>query len=270
MNRTKILLFTVCCFALIGLNAACRSDNSPAQNNSIENQSKLNAKAKTIEAAILRGESLNEADLNGLPPEQLRILRNAIFARRGKSYQRPGLGDYFATCDWYHPDAGYTHARLTAIDKQNVQTFVRSEETARRTTVNSNTLSADVKLPANSNLAAANAAPIENNRANDSEVTAYQPQQQMPSQTGQQNYDAENRSYYESQRQQQESYRAQDQMRQQQQEQARQQEAQRQQSFQQQQQQSQQQQYQRQQDSYRQQQQQQQQQYQQQTYGRRY
>lgn len=96
---------------------------------------------KQIEAKILRGESVSEAEIKNLPSEELRRLRNTAFAKYGKVFQKPGLGDYFATCDWYKPNPNYKDADadklLTAMDKQNVQTIQRQEESAKLNQSNS-------------------------------------------------------------------------------------------------------------------------------------
>lgn len=93
------------------------------------NKVTISAKAKRIEAMILRDDLVNEAELTGLPLEELRILRNVVFARHGRQYERPGLGDYFSNCAWYQPDPSRTtddsktdwQAILTAHDKRNTE-----------------------------------------------------------------------------------------------------------------------------------------------------
>jgi hypothetical protein len=57
----------------------------------------------------------------------LRILRNMIFARRGRPFKSEILQEYFAALEWYKPDPTYTDARITDIDKKNVR-IIRSVE----------------------------------------------------------------------------------------------------------------------------------------------
>lgn len=88
----------------------------------------LSEKAQQIEERILRGEALNSTDLEGLPQPELRILRNVHFARYGRKYERPGLGDYFYTRSWYKPSDDFNDALLTSTDKENVKLFVSTEQ----------------------------------------------------------------------------------------------------------------------------------------------
>lgn len=83
--------------------------------------------AKQVESKILKGENLSNNDLGGLSAYELRVLRNVHFARYGRTYDRPGLGDYFATCSWYKPDANYNDNLLTALDKTNINLILALE-----------------------------------------------------------------------------------------------------------------------------------------------
>jgi hypothetical protein len=57
----------------------------------------------------------------------LRILRNTIYARRGRVFQSPHLAEYFVATSWYVPDPTFTEKRLTALDQTNIR-LVRSVE----------------------------------------------------------------------------------------------------------------------------------------------
>lgn len=70
---------------------------------------------------------LKVADLRQLSGRDLRILRNTIYARRGRSFKSPVLREYFEQKDWYKPDPRYTDARLTPVDQRNV-TLIKSVE----------------------------------------------------------------------------------------------------------------------------------------------
>lgn len=111
------------------------SPSSPPTPNKIS----ISAKAKQIEAVFLQNKLVKEAELAGLPTEELRILRNVIFARHGKPYKdQPELRDYFDTCDWYKPDGARDdpatdwRAILTANDEKNKQTILQHEEIAKQ------------------------------------------------------------------------------------------------------------------------------------------
>jgi dipeptidyl aminopeptidase/acylaminoacyl peptidase len=65
--------------------------------------------------------------LKDMSRRDLRILRNMIYARRGRPFKSPLLGGYFKRMEWYKADPTYTDARLTPLDKKNIK-IVRSVE----------------------------------------------------------------------------------------------------------------------------------------------
>ncbi len=67
-------------------------------------------------------------ELDDLSGRDLKLLRNTVFARRGRAFVTPMLKAHFATVGWYHPDDAYTDARLTAVDKKNVQLILSLEQ----------------------------------------------------------------------------------------------------------------------------------------------
>jgi hypothetical protein len=73
---------------------------------------------KLISAQMLHGLSLNE----------LRLLRNEIYARHGRQFQAPWLSQYFFTQEWYQPDENFKDEELTGSDKTNVETIVAYEK----------------------------------------------------------------------------------------------------------------------------------------------
>jgi hypothetical protein len=98
----------------------------------------MGQKALQIEAKILRGEALADTELTGLSLDELRVLRNVHFARHGRKYDRPGLGDYFTTCSWYKPADDYNESMLTATDKANVKLIVELEKQNSQSAVAAN------------------------------------------------------------------------------------------------------------------------------------
>ncbi len=66
--------------------------------------------------------------LEDLSPRDLKLLRNTIFARRGRAFVTPMLQAHFATVRWYHPDPAYSDARLTSVDKKNVALVLALEK----------------------------------------------------------------------------------------------------------------------------------------------
>jgi len=57
----------------------------------------------------------------------LRILRNTVYARRGRAFKSQLLAEYFSRMEWYQPDAAYTDSRLSEIDQRNIK-LIRSVE----------------------------------------------------------------------------------------------------------------------------------------------
>ncbi|MBZ5709104.1 YARHG domain-containing protein [Nannocystis pusilla] len=59
----------------------------------------------------------------------LRMLRNTIYARRGRPFRSVLLQEYFGGMDWYEADDAFTDAKLTAVDRKNIR-LVQSVEKA--------------------------------------------------------------------------------------------------------------------------------------------
>lgn len=73
---------------------------------------------KLIAANMLHGLSLNE----------LRLLRNEIYARHGRQFQAPWLSQYFFSQPWYQPNENFKDEDVTGSDKTNVETIVAYEK----------------------------------------------------------------------------------------------------------------------------------------------
>jgi serine/threonine-protein kinase len=71
------------------------------------------------EQKILAGSLLSGADLSGLAPAQLRLLRNTVYARYGRVFNDNDLQQYFQSRPWYHPRADYSDRMLTTSDRAN-------------------------------------------------------------------------------------------------------------------------------------------------------
>lgn len=53
--------------------------------------------------------------------EELRLMRNSIFARYGRAFQSKDLQQYFLKTDWYEVNPDYTDALLTEQDKEELK-----------------------------------------------------------------------------------------------------------------------------------------------------
>ncbi|MGE0885797.1 MAG: YARHG domain-containing protein [Blastocatellales bacterium] len=107
-----------------------KSRSSAAYSPSAANQT-MGERAIQVENKILQGQVLSSEDVAGLSSYELRVLRNVHFARYGRSYDRPGLGDYFYTRPWYRPSAAYNDNLLTSIDKANINVILPEENRAK-------------------------------------------------------------------------------------------------------------------------------------------
>lgn len=58
---------------------------------------------------------------------ELRLLRNAIYARHGRPFKSVYLQNYFGHTSWYQPDPAYTDARLSEVDRRNIK-LIKSVE----------------------------------------------------------------------------------------------------------------------------------------------
>lgn len=74
---------------------------------------------------------LNPQQLTLLTAKQLRLLRNTVYARHGRTFDSKDLKDYFSIRSWYRADPAYTDARLTPVDKRNLELLQQAEKTAR-------------------------------------------------------------------------------------------------------------------------------------------
>lgn len=70
---------------------------------------------------------VTESDLRGKSKAELRILRNAIYARHGYKFKSADLMSYFKRFSWYHPQSSDVSAQLSSLEQSNVQ-FIKSYE----------------------------------------------------------------------------------------------------------------------------------------------
>ncbi|HXT63056.1 MAG TPA: YARHG domain-containing protein [Pyrinomonadaceae bacterium] len=73
---------------------------------------------------------ITRALLSGLFVEDVRKMRDEIYARHGKVFKNEWTQKYFASFDWYKPDPKFNEASLTPIEKQNLTTIAAYEKRA--------------------------------------------------------------------------------------------------------------------------------------------
>ncbi len=87
---------------------------------------KFNAKAGTYPQSSSR--KLTEKDVENLKNEELRIMRNEIYARRGYSFKLADMREHFDKLDWYMPMAIDITKTLTKIETDNAALIKRYEK----------------------------------------------------------------------------------------------------------------------------------------------
>lgn len=73
---------------------------------------------------------ITQALLQGLFIEDIRKMRDEIYARHGKVFKDQWTQKYFASFDWYKPDPSFKEASLTSVEKQNIAVIAAYEKKA--------------------------------------------------------------------------------------------------------------------------------------------
>ncbi len=71
---------------------------------------------------------ISEQMLHGLSLNELRLLRNEVYARHGRQFQAPWLSQYFWGQSWYQPKDDFKDEDVSGSDKTNVETIVAYEK----------------------------------------------------------------------------------------------------------------------------------------------
>jgi len=114
------------------------SDNyDPSKLSPLEEKNLLTiaaAQKKSRKLALVPGDMelfenklISEQMLHGLSLNELRLLRNEVYARHGRQFQAPWLSQYFFSQPWYQPNENFKDEELSGPDKQNVETIVAYE-----------------------------------------------------------------------------------------------------------------------------------------------
>ncbi|MEQ8926437.1 MAG: YARHG domain-containing protein [Fulvivirga sp.] len=70
---------------------------------------------------------LSASELQDKSIDELRIIRNEIFARKGYIFNSEDLQKHFSAFDWYQPQYENVDSLLTDLDKKNIQTILELE-----------------------------------------------------------------------------------------------------------------------------------------------
>jgi len=71
---------------------------------------------------------LKAKDVENIRPEDLRIMRNEIYARHGYSFRMRDMRSYFDSQDWYMPISTDVTSKLTTIEQKNQELIKRYEK----------------------------------------------------------------------------------------------------------------------------------------------
>ncbi len=72
--------------------------------------------------------ALTEKDVENLKNEELRLMRNEIYARHGYSFKLADMRGHFDKLDWYMPMAIDITTKLTKVEKNNAELIKRYEK----------------------------------------------------------------------------------------------------------------------------------------------
>lgn len=76
-------------------------------------------------------DSLKDDDLELIPPSELRLMRNEIFARYGYAFKSEDLKKHFAKHSWYKPLFDNVDKYLTSKEKHNIE-FIQTHEKSNK------------------------------------------------------------------------------------------------------------------------------------------
>jgi len=71
-------------------------------------------------------------DLEDMSSRDLKLLRNTIFARKGRPFETPLVKGHFKTVQWYAPNPKYSDKLLSDVDKKNVKLIQSLERELKR------------------------------------------------------------------------------------------------------------------------------------------
>lgn len=72
--------------------------------------------------------AVNRDDLTSLTPQELKIARNEIYARHGRTFVHKDLSCYFAKQPWYSVDSDYSDSNLSDLEVKNAATILNYEK----------------------------------------------------------------------------------------------------------------------------------------------
>jgi hypothetical protein len=77
---------------------------------------------------LFQSTPLTEQMLTNVSINDLRLLRNEVYARHGRPFQTPWLAEYFRSEPWYTPRKDFSDAELSATERANIALITKREE----------------------------------------------------------------------------------------------------------------------------------------------
>ena len=77
---------------------------------------------------LFQATPLTERMLTNVSINDLRLLRNEVYARHGRPFQTPWLAQYFRSAPWYAPRQGFSDAELSATERANIALITKRED----------------------------------------------------------------------------------------------------------------------------------------------
>ncbi|WKN40910.1 YARHG domain-containing protein [Tunicatimonas pelagia] len=81
---------------------------------------------------IIEEVAYTRSDLKSKSLDELKILRNEIFAKHGYVFKSEDLAEYFSKYDWYKPKYQNVDSLLTAVEQKNIKLIVDLENNLKR------------------------------------------------------------------------------------------------------------------------------------------
>lgn len=85
------------------------------------------SKRTPLEDISLLDKLLKLRNLEEMSRRDLRILRNTIYARKGRKFDSELVSSYFYDKDWYRPNDAFKSSMLSAVDKKNIRIVLSLE-----------------------------------------------------------------------------------------------------------------------------------------------
>lgn len=90
---------------------------------------------------------LDLRQIQNVCPASLRVLRNAIYARHGRTFKSEDLQSLFNEYPWYEANPAYSDSLLNATDKHNIALIKQVEENPKKTGLYSEQTMFDSSVP---------------------------------------------------------------------------------------------------------------------------